>query len=321
MKFSVLIPVYNGSATLERSIGSVLRQTTDSYELICCNDGSTDDSLEVLHKYAAQDARIKIVSHEQNKGSICARNTLIKEFSGEYCVWLDQDDELEPDFLQTAEEILEKEDWDIVHFRFKFRYSDGSESLPEWNFFECRDENLIPCFFGKMNFHWSLWGRAIKKQVMKSALAPEIRSLTDDVFFALPMLYAAKSYYAPQTEPKMTYYADIGIFGSMTRSISLDKYRQLCKLRREMYQYCYDFLTYHKFKFEPYALLLLCDVGLTLWQSSQLEKKEDREAALAEFQKYFSLTITPRPYNMPFHPLGCEPKKSSYSFVAPKIKM
>ena len=88
-----------------------------------------------------------------------------------------------------------------------------------------------------------------------------------------------------------------------------------------MYQYCYDFLTYHKFKFEPYALLLLCDVGLTLWQSSQLEKKEDREAALAEFQKYFSLTITPRPYNMQFHPLGCEPKKSSYSFVAPKIKM
>ena len=58
MKFSVLIPVYNGSATLERSIGSVLRQTTDPYELICCNDGSTDDSLEVLHKYAALDVYI-----------------------------------------------------------------------------------------------------------------------------------------------------------------------------------------------------------------------------------------------------------------------
>ena len=111
MFFSVLIPVYNGSMVFSRSIESVLKQTCGDFELLCCDDGSSDDSVCKLREYAAKDSRIKLLFHDQNKGSICARNTLIKNFSGEYCVWLDQDDELEPEFLQNAKDILEKEDW------------------------------------------------------------------------------------------------------------------------------------------------------------------------------------------------------------------
>lgn len=321
MKFSILMPVYNAGVLLERSIGSVLNQSCGDFELLCCDDCSTDGSLNRLREYAANDPRIRVISNSVNRGRVITRNALIKEFDGEYCVWLDQDDELHPDFLLTAEKYIDQGAWDMVHFQFVNRYADGRENLEAWHFTEYRGEKLLEHFARHGYFLWQMWSRAIKKEVMKKSLAPEINpQITDDVYFTMLMSHHAASFCSPRiAEPMYIYYADIGGYGGA--HISLERYKVLCRERREMFQYNYDFLTRHGYKFTMDWMYYIHNIGVTLWQVTQLATVEERNAAFMEFQKYFGISLQPRPYNMPFYAPGCEPEKTNYSFVAPKIKI
>ena len=72
-KISVIIPVYNGEAQLNRCLDSVLRQTLAEIEVLCVDDGSTDQSLHILKAYAEKDARVHVIEQE-NSGAGVARN-------------------------------------------------------------------------------------------------------------------------------------------------------------------------------------------------------------------------------------------------------
>ena len=90
MKFSIIMPVYNTALYLKQSIQSVIEQTYENWELICVNDGSTDDSLEICEHYAKQDSRIKVFS-KVNEGVSVARNFGLKKVTGERVIFLDAD--------------------------------------------------------------------------------------------------------------------------------------------------------------------------------------------------------------------------------------
>ena len=92
VKVSIVMPTYNGAEFLKRSIESVSKQTLKDLELICVDDGSTDNSLEVLNNLSNQYDFIKIITQE-NAGSGSARNNGIKNSVGEYIAFLDADDE------------------------------------------------------------------------------------------------------------------------------------------------------------------------------------------------------------------------------------
>ncbi len=91
VKISIVMPVYNESDLLEKSILSVAKQTLDDLELICVNDGSTDDSLNVLNNLSEKHDFIKVFSQE-NQGSGKARNLGMSKASGVYIAFLDADD-------------------------------------------------------------------------------------------------------------------------------------------------------------------------------------------------------------------------------------
>ena len=91
VKVSIIMPVYNDANNLKKSINSVINQTLTDIELICVDDGSTDNSLDVLNKFAKSDKRIKVLS-QKNQGSGKARNYGLKEAKGEYIAFLDSDD-------------------------------------------------------------------------------------------------------------------------------------------------------------------------------------------------------------------------------------
>ena len=80
---SIILPVYNVAKYLSECMDSVLKQTYSDLEVICINDGSTDDSLEILEEYASLDNRVVIINQE-NKGQGAARNKGIKLAKGEY---------------------------------------------------------------------------------------------------------------------------------------------------------------------------------------------------------------------------------------------
>jgi glycosyltransferase involved in cell wall biosynthesis len=90
---SVIIPTYNRAHLLPRSIESVLNQTYKDFELIIVDDGSNDNTDEVVNKYIKKDNRIKYIKFEKNKGGNVARNAGINHSRGEYIAFLDSDDE------------------------------------------------------------------------------------------------------------------------------------------------------------------------------------------------------------------------------------
>lgn len=119
VKVSIIMPVYNGSKFLEKSILSVINQTFKDIEIICVDDGSEDDSLEVLNGFAKKYDCIRVLTQE-NQGSGKARNYGMDEAKGEYIGFIDADDEfVDVDSLEKLYNTAVKFDADIVSGNLK----------------------------------------------------------------------------------------------------------------------------------------------------------------------------------------------------------
>ena len=100
MKVSIIIPCYNSASYLGACMDSVLAQTMDDFEAILIDDGSRDDTLAVARRYAGQDARVRVLSQE-NRGVAAARNLGLAQARGEWVTFVDSDDLLPPNALET----------------------------------------------------------------------------------------------------------------------------------------------------------------------------------------------------------------------------
>ncbi len=107
-KVSVVIPVYNAENFVGQSIESILSQTYRDFELIIIDDGSTDNSVEVIKSY--KDARIRFYQNKTNTGLAGVRNKGIQLSNGEYLAWLDADDISHPDRLARQVQILDSDE-------------------------------------------------------------------------------------------------------------------------------------------------------------------------------------------------------------------
>jgi glycosyltransferase involved in cell wall biosynthesis len=102
---TVLMPVYNASCYLREAIGSILLQTLRDFEFIIVDDGSTDESRDIINSYP--DTRIKVISHKTNLGLITALNTGIDNARGRYIARMDADDISAPERLEKQVEFME----------------------------------------------------------------------------------------------------------------------------------------------------------------------------------------------------------------------
>ncbi len=100
MKVSVILPLYNGAATLPGCLDGLQAQSLHDWECIAVNDASPDNSPDILESYARRDSRIKLIHHNNNCGVAAARNTALAHARGEYVHFLDQDDHLFPDGVE-----------------------------------------------------------------------------------------------------------------------------------------------------------------------------------------------------------------------------
>lgn len=115
---SVVVPVYNMEKFLARCLDSLLAQTIRDFEILLVDDGSTDKSAEICHKYEKLDERIKYI-YKQNGGLSDARNVAIKIAKGEYITFIDSDDYVHSTYLEYLLTLCEKHDADIascIHF-------------------------------------------------------------------------------------------------------------------------------------------------------------------------------------------------------------
>lgn len=114
---SVIIPVYNVQEYLERCLDSVIKNTYKKLEIICINDGSTDNSLNILRKYVKEDGRFIIID-QKNAGVSAARNAGLEIASGDYIAFVDSDDWVHPQYFETLMQMQEVYESDVAVCRY-----------------------------------------------------------------------------------------------------------------------------------------------------------------------------------------------------------
>ena len=123
-RISVIVPVYNVAADLPRCLDSILAQTYPNIEIVAVDDGSPDNSGEILDCYAAKHPNIRVV-HKENGGVTSARLRGIQEATGEWIGFVDGDDEIETDMYERLLENAKKYGADISHCSYQMHFSDG----------------------------------------------------------------------------------------------------------------------------------------------------------------------------------------------------
>ena len=113
-KVSVIVPCYNTERYLENGMSFLLRQTLPEIEIICVNDASTDNTLQILEKMALFDTRVIVINLEKNLGPAAARNAGIKQATGEYIGFFDPDDMVDFNFYEKMYKIAKEDDVDMA---------------------------------------------------------------------------------------------------------------------------------------------------------------------------------------------------------------
>lgn len=113
MKISVIIPVYNAEKFLKRCLESIINQTYSEWEVIAIDDGSRDNSYSILQDYSNRDSRFKIYT-QSNKGPGLTRNKALEFVTGDYIVFIDSDDYIEPNYFEDLVSCIVEEEPDVV---------------------------------------------------------------------------------------------------------------------------------------------------------------------------------------------------------------
>ena len=168
------MPVYNSHENLKESVNSVLSQSFEDFELICVDDGSSDDSLDILNEFSSNDRRIKIIS-QSNQGSGSSRNRGIEACSGEYICFIDSDDYMVEDCLKKVYENIVNNDSDIAFYKIgNIVNNERVKIRPYFNFdkmFPNADFNnftfnykQVPLYV--LNYHFAPWTKMYKKEFL-----------------------------------------------------------------------------------------------------------------------------------------------------------
>jgi glycosyltransferase involved in cell wall biosynthesis len=159
MKISIITPCYNAAPYIANTIQSVQNQTISDWEMIIVDDGSSDNSVEIIQKIIAQDSRIKLIQKE-NGGSASARNLALSIAQGEYIQFLDSDDTIDYKKLERQITLMEKEDLDVSYSDWCFVLPDGTmEKVHGLNFNLVRILLLWGTLFGALPIHAFVYRR------------------------------------------------------------------------------------------------------------------------------------------------------------------
>lgn len=201
-RITVIIPVYNAEKYLKRSIDSVMAQTYKYFEIICIDDGSTDNSGAILDSYAESYQNIKVL-HIENKGVGNARNLGIERANGDYIYFIDADDQLEPLLFEKVIRILEEDPADICVFdmvinRYEhIRMKHSIRNVKEGNIGDLNRYNTFADYF--LNGPRSACNRFFSRSfIQKEAIAfSHLRNGEDGIFIIEAYSKARKIIYLP----------------------------------------------------------------------------------------------------------------------------
>lgn len=207
-KVSIIIPVFNSGNLLYRCLDSAVNQTLKEIEIICVDDGSSDNSLEILEEYSKKDSRFKII-HQNNQGAGVARNNAMNKSEGEYILFLDSDDWIEQDMCKKLYAHSTQLNSDLVIFDAFTHTSDNkistcsyfynnelAETYKSFTFdYHFIKNKIMQGRFGK------IWSKFYKCSFIKdnNIQFPEHKFYNDIEFHFKTILLAKNIAYMPET--------------------------------------------------------------------------------------------------------------------------
>ncbi len=204
VRFSVIIPVHNREDYISNTLNSVLKQDFENYEIICVDDCSTDNTVNIIKKYQRKDSRVVLIELDKTSSAFIARKRGIEKAEGEYILFLDSDDCFTENGLSVVDEVLKKDSVDILHFNAEVINCGTSPERVEMN------QKIIEPYFGELNgedvffgcfteklYKFTIWNKAFSSEVCKKAMSMTddgVYMKANDLMLFLPVAYCAKSY-------------------------------------------------------------------------------------------------------------------------------
>lgn len=183
---SVIVPVYNAREYVEQCLDSLLAQTFKNFEVMLIDDGSTDGSSAICDNYAKKDSRIKAI-HQANAGQTSARRNGVRQATGKYIAFVDSDDWVEPDYLETLQSEAEKCKADIVtcdvYYNFPNREVTARQRVPAGVFDKqglMKDIYPMMIFSGEY-FYYGVYAAMWNKLVKRTLVEKNIEHVSADI--------------------------------------------------------------------------------------------------------------------------------------------
>lgn len=197
MKISIITPCYNAEPYIARTIQSVQNQTITDWEMIIVDDGSNDNSADIIKDFASKDARIKLLQKE-NGGSASARNMGLAIAQGEFIQFLDADDTIEPTKIERQITLMEQELLDVTYSDYCMVNEDGTHEDKKGHTFNLFKLLIGWGLFGTIPFHAFIYRHEFLRQ-NKILSSSEIREREDwdfhiKVFSATTRIQRLKGY-------------------------------------------------------------------------------------------------------------------------------
>lgn len=197
-KVSVIIPVYNAAKFLDDCVQSLLKQTLKECEFIFVNDGSTDNSLQIVQQYSLKDERI-IVIDQENKGISIARNNGIEIATGAYIGFMDNDDFLKEDMFECLYKATIEQDLDIVVSKTLLgrdgKFIDKEALFPTDIVYNSSfiNSDIIPSLL-KVEDLFAVWNKIYKRDLVFSnhVRFPSNRAIEEDNMFNIQAFHHSK---------------------------------------------------------------------------------------------------------------------------------
>lgn len=205
---SIILPIYNVEKDLSRCIESILAQTYTEFEMILVDDGSPDRCGEICDRYAQEDTRIQVI-HKKNGGVSEARNAGLDAAHGKYICWVDPDDYIHPQYLETLYRIMQESKADVVVCDYKTYYP-GEEKeiapidqIPTYE--EISERNLYDDDFltNKRVKYVIIWNKLVKAELYNGIRYP-IGKVHEDNYTTYKLLDQANK--IVYTEQPLYYY-------------------------------------------------------------------------------------------------------------------
>ena len=240
---SVLLPAYNVEEYIKECLDSIINQTYKNLEIIIVDDYSTDKTKELIKEYVKKDSRIKFLQNKQNLGLPATRNVALKEAKGEYFYFMDTDDFIDLDYIQSFVDVVKNTNADVVVANNLYLYYSNQKL-----------NNLFPRKFNKKRFihkkqykklidntvtGYYVWNKFVKSSLMREGniTFKEDVVFGEDQLFSFKILSSAKKIVWNDTKSFYYYRRRSDSLTSKNFAPNIKRLESLIKVIYEQYNY------------------------------------------------------------------------------------